>query len=145
MKLPIYVLVPTEKQHRQALKRLRPFMLRCVADVSANGLARAKPVSCFAAGALKRHQAARLAFDRMREGKRRETLGRDLLQRVSSLCEITNALAAAASAAEALLCAGEADDGRLVVDEAEAAKVRAAIAWAQELARVRQGEMEKGS
>lgn len=143
MKLPVYVTVPTEAQHRQALKRLYPFK-RCVSTVVRDGLARAKPVSCFAAGNLLRYQAAKLAFNRMRDAKTQGAYGRDLLQRVTALCTLTSALAAATSAAEELLGAGARDEaGGLVVDEGEALKVRAAIAWAHELARAKQRETEK--
>jgi hypothetical protein len=137
-----YNLIPTEVQHRKAMGRLRPFR-RCMFDVGRAGWDRVKPVSCFGPGNLLRWQAGARWQAAARDGKRRETFGRDILQRVTALCTITDALAVAASAAEGLLCAGERDEvGGLVVDEAEAMKVRAGIAWAQDLARAKQGEME---
>lgn len=142
MRLHGYVFVPTKAQHRQAVKRLRPFK-RCISTVARDGLARAKPVSCFDAGNWLRYRAAKLACERWRESKQQGVYGRDILRRITDLCTITNALAAATSAAEGLLGAGARDEsGGLVVDEGEALKVRAAIAWAQEVARTKQAEMK---
>jgi hypothetical protein len=123
------------------MKRLHPFT-RCVLTIARDGIARAKPVSCFSAGAQLRYRVAKAGMARIHAAEHQEKMRRDILQRITDLCMLTNALAAATTAAEGLLGTGARDEaGGLVVDEAEALKVRAAIAWAQDVARAKQGEM----